>query len=228
MSQHTGRKGEGVDPAALNNDGVTWMLMGKNREAVVSFKQALIALKASLVQIPDHIQTPPPARPSAMYVSVDLPVCEERYYIYSRAMIFPSCYEGGAPEKANPLHSAMVLFNIALAYHVRCLVGSDDRALRDASYFYNVSLQILSSAEAHVPERVFAPLKLACLNNLAIAHYEVGEAREADSILDYACSLLPSSIVPFDECQDTFDQEDFDGIALNAVTVKWTFAAPCA
>jgi hypothetical protein len=228
MSQHTGPKGGTVDPAALNNEGVAWLLMGRSREAVVSFKQALIALKTSLVQIPEHIQMPPNTRLSAMYVSVDLPVCEERYYIYSRAMTFPSYYEGCTPAREYPLHSALVLFNIALAHHVRGLVGSDDRALRDASYFYTVSLQILSPVQAHVAQSVIAPLKLACLNNLAIAHYEGGDAREADSILEGACNLLTSSMVAFDECEDNFDQDDFDGVALNAVTMKWTFVAPCA
>ena len=227
MNEHTCPPDEVVDPAVLNNDGVTKLLMGQGVEAVLAFKRALIALKTSLVQIPDHTQRQVATSPNVMYVSVGLPVCEERYYIFSRAWIFPPI-ETGMAEKMFPLHSSLILFNIGLAYHIRSLEGSNGRLLRDAYYFYTVSLQLLSSVPTDVSEHVIAPLELACQNNLAIVHYERGDAREAHSILKSAFARLTSTMNHFDEDDDTFDDEVFDGITLNALMVKWTYGAPCA
>ncbi|CAB9527204.1 expressed unknown protein [Seminavis robusta] len=224
MSHHP-VKLECLDPATLNNDGVAWMLMGNSEEAIVSFKHALTAMKTSLVRIPQSAVSDP--RSSTLYSSVDIPVCVDKYFLYSRVWVFPS-YDGTIAEQDYPLFSSMILFNIALVHHIRALEGSNEQALRDALFFYTVSLRIQASVQPYLQKRVIAPIKLAALNNLAIIHYEQGEARKAHAILGEARALLSPSVVLVDGGDDKFNQDDFDGITLNAVMMKWTFAAPCA
>ena len=213
------------DPANLNKQGVSWLVYGGNQEAVMSFKNALVAVKkSSMLQVPDRKQPTSP-RPNPVYASVRIPIKEDRFYIYSRAFAFPSNH-GAASDSDYPLHSALILFNIALAHHLRAQGQVGDRSLRDAAYFYTMSLQILGSVELRCGKSAVAPIKLAALNNLAVIHYEQGSARKAHAILTETYEFLSPSVLG--NHGQAFDQLDFDGLTLNAVMMKWTFAAGCA
>lgn len=222
------------DPVALNEQGVSWLCYGGNQEAVAYFKNALVTMKASLHQVPEHqqnLQDTTRSSPASRYNSVSLPgstAAEDKYYIYTHALVFASRPGGGILQDDYALYSALVLFNIALAHHLQANKTHEDGALREAAYFYSMCLQILSSVEPFCPNKgTVAPIKLAALNNLAVIHYEQGNARKAHSILKETYYLLSPEYLQGLDGQ-AFDQEDFDGITLNAVMMKWTFVAPCA
>jgi len=232
-----------LDPASLNKEGVSWLAFGRNREAIECFKQALVTMRASLHhQAPNNDTTlPPPAcSEHGKYSTVAIPIEEERFYMYSRATEFNTSHEAGVCERDYPLYSALILFNIGLAYHLRSSAqarqcGAEERALGDAAYFYSMSLQILEAIQPYFKKSTIAPVKLAALNNLAVVTYEQGNARKAFWILRDTYQLLSPTLLQNNVNDDSssgnsssFDQSDFDGITLNSVMTKWTFSAPCA
>jgi hypothetical protein len=215
------------DPAVLNKQGVSWLVFGGFQEAVTFFKNALVTLKTrSLLQIPELRSPRVSPHLCPMYTSIGVPIQEERFYIYNRALVFTPSETSAVSEIDYPLYSAIILFNIALAHHLQAQGGPGDRALRDAGYFYSMCLQILASVETRCDKRIIAPVKLAALNNVAIIHYEHGDAVRAHSVLTETFALLTPATVGLDD--ETFDQNDFDGITLNAVMMRWTFSAACA
>jgi len=162
-----------------------------------------------------------------MYDSIDLQSQEDRFYICSRLMVFPS-RKGAIEVQDYPLYSALVLFNIGIAYQTRSSrdTENEERSTQDAIYFYNMSLHILTSLQPHYRPNVLAPIRLAALNNLATATYQQGNARTAHDILSEAYELLNLDLMMSEDndvCQD-----DLDGVTLNAVMMRWTFAAACA
>lgn len=218
----------GLDSSVLNKEGVSWSLLAQNQEAVTHFENALVAMKkkASLLQVPEHNQpTSPRSCPTPMCGSVELPIQEERFCLCSRAMVFTAHNKGATSEMEFPLHSALILFGIALAHHLRKQGCPADRTLRDAAHFCTMCSQILAAVEAGCNKSSIAPVKLAALNNLAVIHCQRGNARRGHSVLRETCELL-TPILGLD--RDAFGQDDFDGIALNAAMMKWTFAGPCA
>ena len=222
------------DPSELNRKGISCLLEGRSQDAVQCFKHALVTMKASLYRIPKHLKLPTllvQSRP--LYRSINIPdTSEERFHIYicAHALEFPS-KEGAIEEQDYPLYSALVMFNIGLAYNLRSQKGiAEERSLKDAAYFYSISMKILTSLQAHCKSSILAPVKLAVLNNLATILYEQGNARMAYETLGQAYEILSSSdlLTQDDAVHSGFLQSDFDGISLNAVMMKMTFVAPCA
>ena len=221
-----------ADPASLNKEGVSWLVFGRNNEAIACFKQALVAMKASLLAMPENTRLPLSTCPNPhKYESVSVPFEESRFYLYSRAAEFSSDNTGTVCERDYPLYSALILFNIGLAHHLQSSKeqGVQERALRDAAYFYTMCMQIIASIQPYFRKSTIAAIKIAALNNLAVVYYEQGNARKAHWILRDAYELLtPTLLQTEQETGRSFNQDDFDGITLNAVMTKWTFVAPCA
>lgn len=222
------------DPSKLNNQGISCLLEGRNQDAVQCFKDSLIAMKASLYRVPTHLQLPPSRMLSTpLYGSINIPHrSEEKFsvYICAHAVEFPST-AGAIEDRDYPFYCALVMFNIGLAYNLRCQTGVvDELSLKEAAYFYSISLKVLNSLKAHCKRSSLAAINLAVLNNLATVRYEQGNANIAYQTLGQAYAILSSSeLFSLEDAEEAgFNQGDFDGISLNAVVMKMTFAAPCA
>ena len=218
-----------LDPSELNKQGITCLVQGRSQDAIQCFKHALVTMKASLYRVPKHLQLQSLVQPIPLYCSINIPSNEERFYICAHALEFPST-AGAIEEQDYPLYSALVLFNIGLAHHLRYQESFvEERSLKDAAYFYSMTMHILTSLQPHCHRNILAPVKLAALNNLAIIYYQQGFAEKAHETLGEAYELLSPALLNQDSnTENAFSQSDFDGIILNAVMVRWTFVAACA
>lgn len=124
--------------------------------------------------------------------------------------------------------TAVVLYNMALCYHLRATQqqgSSNDRFVRKAIRLYNLALELLQGNPDSRPRSSDALVCLAVLNNLGHAYQHFNEVEKAQSCFDQLVSVLQSSPVAA-----TYDSiQDVNHFALTALLHDQVFpTAPAA
>jgi hypothetical protein len=202
----------GIDNAiVLNNEGVSLLISGQDRAAIVLFTEALMIVRTELRQIEKNIVMTVPsgacaaamdinrselkessaiggALPAVLHKVSPLPNLEDEcFFIYNQALtiILPSAHYHFHSQNVN---AACIVLNLALAYHRRGKQGYPV-ALKKAQVMYEMSMQLVGS-DTRVWNNCATPalVYMAAVNNSSQIHLEQGDiqrAREGVSHLSY-------------------------------------------
>lgn len=195
--------------AQLNKVGVQCLASGNGGDAVKVFKNAL----AHMGYVTQHPSSDDLFQCKAQNCSSH-PIgnMESSYYLYSSGFVF----EAGV-EVDIAFCNAVILFNLALAFHQRGIQHGQEARLRKAVSFYDLSTQLISELSASS-----GALLLAALNNSAQIQFELGQydvACETLELLQGEAVNVPPGVL---------EQEDVDQFFLNAALTRPPTVAACA
>jgi tetratricopeptide (TPR) repeat protein len=158
------------------------------------------------------------------------------FSMYDRSLAIAASEDEPGQDFINPAASTLdenrlmsvVLYNMALCYHLRATHGqgsTNDRFVLKAIRLYNLALEVLEGAPLSRPRSSDALVCLAVLNNLGHAYQLHNGVEEAQSCLDQLVSVLQSS--PVAEAYDSI--QDVNHFALTALLHDQVFpTAPAA
>lgn len=205
----------------LNNDGATFL-------AYNDAPSAGRALKASLL-IMQQISRAESNGEQAMEVDteshgcpqLEVPALCDTFYVYNRALLLDPSHFKGADESHLRASNAVILFNMALAFHLQGKARCQEERLRRAACFYGLAATIVQNSS-----KLAGGLVVAALNNQAQIYQELFEFEHSRRLLDHICELPEHILV---EVADSFFEEgQLEDIYLNVSIVQAPTTAPSA
>lgn len=205
-----------------NNIGVALLLAGRIRESLETFKGAteiisatstLISRKAAADEMEetacarqDSLKTPAPfASALEQTAKAVLKQAQQKYAVLQRApqssgLIMELCSDPilidplSTPITSDPdsciLESAVIVYNLGLNYQV---FGSI-RCLEKALQLYDMAHSLTVSAGSVKTEAIH--LAVACMNNIGVIHYTVGDYTKTKQCMDYLALCLSQLPLP--------------------------------
>jgi tetratricopeptide (TPR) repeat protein len=122
-----------------------------------------------------------------------------------------------------PIHSAVVIFNLALAHHQKSKVTGVRKLLEKAIALYDLCLELLHQDERQHLVVVF--IESAVLNNTSQLHFEMGDYYGARKVMDQLSALLGAG---YYDVLTRFDEEAVQGFLLNILLLKTCAVASAA
>jgi hypothetical protein len=190
----------------LNNEGVSFLITGKDCMATASFSKSLNAVKMLLQKKQQKIQDGHQASYSHQASSVcehfllhsttQLPCFQgnEDNYILQNAITLKAVnFSSGVDETTMNLYSACAIFNVALLHHRLGMTGNLT-GLRKAEHMYRLSAKLLQQeTKAGTSNGTALLVRLAALNNLSQIQFEQGSFREARQGIQVLSFLVHSA-----------------------------------
>ena len=240
------------DVIEMNNEGVSFLLSGKDKMAAGCLVKALGMVKRRLtchdvdvaksIMIPRQQQCAPndcsdtvvsgitAESSGTMFHSVS-PLCslfDDGYFIYNQAIIIPP----NAPRdlQALTLYSACITLNIGLAYHHRARTASSitsEASLRKAEIMYGAAARV-ASGDLDAIDNSCCTRALVCIvavNNLSHIHFEQGNIQRARAEVAQL-SIFMSRYASFN--QILFTQDELKSLLLNVALQGGLRIAPAA
>jgi hypothetical protein len=214
---------------SLNNQGVDLLVAGDSVSALEFLQSARKLLKEALFELET-------TSCSGMTLSngeetlpffespAALPGLEDtEFYIYDHGIRMITNTTNGESEEMLSLYSAIVLFNLALAFHHDGSLGRE-QSLKTAALVYGMTVQLL--ARSNMPDDISATiLTLLALNNKAQIHYD-----QCEYIQSIDCMLIVSEIIldSADGLRSALNPKDVEGLMLNIILMNAPTAAPAA
>jgi tetratricopeptide (TPR) repeat protein len=160
--------------------------------------------------------------------SVDVPYLEDdHYFAYHRAVIFSTKTISPLYRNLNEIdfYRGVVIFNMALATHMRGNVLKEEKTMHRAVHLYNESL----NAFRNIPlgDTTTDLLRVAALNMTMIIHSNMGEYQKAKESLDDVRDHWRHALV-LEFQSEAFGKEDIEGFILNTLEMLPPTAAACA
>lgn len=231
------------EAAGLNRNGTLSLLRNRHREAVKRFKEALeIVEEIAKEPLNDLFQQKQEASfPQIVEPSEDIEgLQDDRFFVFNHALIFnPSTHqdEQQVTEYDIFFYSAIIVYNIALAFHCAGMKKMDStKSFTAAKAFYEKSLVICDSCASISPSCVFSAtydmVKLFAINNACHIHLEQGNTTDFQSCLEevrmisYSLSGGKGFFHSFSTPPQEWEEEEdlFTNFILNAM-VSWPAAA---
>mmetsp|Transcript_14092 Transcript_14092/g.24518 ORF Transcript_14092/g.24518 Transcript_14092/m.24518 type:complete len:236 (+) Transcript_14092:104-811(+) len=204
----------------LNEEGSSFLVNGKANDALQKYKEALGILKDKLkeeegklygpMRVMDgnnvmdgvfHIDTVPLLpRPAA-----------HETFIYRNAVRYHQAGLTAGSEASNmKLLSAIVIFNMALYYHISDLDKGTTALQTTCLQLYDMCLDLLERLPQHGLE--CSVLRAICFNNMAHVAYERGDYSECRTLLDHLMYYIS-----LEETKVFFEETDVQGFILNCM-----------
>jgi hypothetical protein len=165
----------------LNNDGVMLLLENRDQEAVTCLTQSLNMIKHNLLANPPSDDSSTSRSSSNPFNSKALNIHhtahslpnlhDSNFFIYSSLLAF-SIETDFPSENSTIIHvySAVIILNIALAYHRKGVLGGNKSCLAKAEKMYDMVAKLLSGCEDN--QGIALVAKLASINNLFQLRYK--------------------------------------------------------
>jgi hypothetical protein len=212
---------------SLNNQGVDLLVAGDSSSCMKSFQSALKLLKeaANLVETTSRTGmalSNEEAKLPFFESSATVPGLEGmKCYVYSHGIMISDTSHGKSEEMLS-LYSAIVLFNMALAFHRKGILGRG-KNLKKAALLYSITLQLL--ARSTMPDDMStSTLTLFALNNKAQIHYA-----QCKYIQSVDCMQEISEIMGgVHDLHSTLKPKDVEGLMLNVMLLTVPTAAQAA
>lgn len=148
---------------------------------------------------------------------------DSQAFIYSRPFTFNSIVSTRDLDHFLHVHSAVVIFNMALAHH-RIGKSTGKRSfLEKAILFYDMCLELLENSGPHIGNAKL--VELASLNNASLLRIEFGDHFVARRGLDLLSSLLVSADTAL---LSQMNEDDVRGFLLNIMLMQHALAAAAA
>ena len=229
-----------------NNAGVQALVDCNDSLAVESLSKSIRIMKQSLVKIPAKDQSSLDEdysfcfggeEDSDSHETVQLPNVEpgQETFLFNQALHlndkvgYCSITTTTEPsEQEIHLHTATVIFNLALAHHRRGLKNCSSALLIKSEKLYNMLLKLVAH-HGYNTSRMALTVKLASIYNLASLRFDAGNfegAREGlgelASIVHTASHSGPITNLPM------FQEPDLRDLLVNVLTLKPPRVAPAA
>ena len=211
----------------MNHHGVQFLKGGQNQAALSSFQDALTSIKnvvnGEVVCPCAEEPTTSPPRTKAGFTVYESPsrlsLSYGDCYVYSRPLlIYPTPTQDTDAQLA--LHSAVILFNMALTCHQIGRHGKES-SLRRAATLYKMSTQLLLCPSQGGGS--CAVLALLALNNRAQILYELCDFDHSKGCLKEIAKLIQTT-----RLQKSLPEKDLEGLLLNVMLLKTPSAAQAA
>jgi hypothetical protein len=220
---------------SLNNQGVDLLVAGDSVSALEFLQSAQKLLKEALFEL--ETVTTSCSGVTLSNEDATLPFFESpaalpgledtEFYIYHHGIHMITNTTNGVitreSEEMLSLYNAIVLFNLALAFHHDGSLGRE-QSLKTAALLYGMTVQLL--ARSNNPDDISATiLTLLALNNKAQIHYDQCEYNHS---ID--CMLIVSEIIldSADGLRSALNPKDVEGLMLNSILMNAPTAAPAA
>lgn len=216
--------------ALLNREGIAALACGYGEKAHACFKNVLEVL-GYVTQTPDLAQirqnNDAPLLDGIAPVSV-LNFQSDRFYVYSNALLIQPAQQQVYSQVDITLLSTSSIFNMALTYHQRALMGSrqSEGMFRVAARMYDQCLQVLQSLPQD--EEDLKILQMIVLNNRSHVAYELNDFNGAQLALGHVGRLSRRIAANAKSLSKVMPEDDFDEIALNVLVTTPPETAPCA
>lgn len=184
--------------------------MGSSRDALVSYgKESNIELSSQT----DRHKTAELDR--RRQITVPVPGLHDRdSFIYNHALTCPCDIAREDLEFYIHVHSAVVIFNMALAHHRKGKTHRLPSLLRKAICLYDMSLALLENGPSKGTGLL---VKVACLNNKAQINHAHGEYTEARVSLDQLSRII---LANGNSGALILDESDVEGFLLNLLLLN--------
>ncbi len=162
---------------------------------------------------------------SHLPLSVGLPGLQHdsQAFIYSRPFTFKNILSSRDLDIFLHVHSAVVIFNMALAHH-RIGKSTGKRVfLEKAVLFYDMCIELLENCDEQTGSARL--IELASLNNASLIRIEFGDHSVARRGLDLLSVLL---VRADSEILASLNEEDVRGFLLNVMLLRHALAAAAA
>ena len=213
----------------MNQHGVHLLQGGQNQAALSTFQDALTSIKNVVNgEVPScpcaETPSPSPLRSKAGFTVYESPsslsLSYGDCYVYRRPLlIYPTPTQDTDAQLA--LHSAVILFNMALACHQIGRNGKES-SLRRAATLYKMSTQLLLCPSQQGGGSC-AVLALLALNNRAQILYELCDFDHSRGCLREIAKLIQTT-----RLQKSLPEKDLEGLLLNVMLLKTPSAAQAA
>jgi hypothetical protein len=215
----------------VNNQGVSLLLEGRDQEGVRCLSQSLSLIKSRIggnyTDEPMSIMSTTGGEEKAALheATFPLPNFEDAHsFLYTAALAFSAdCDDSLINESNSHVYSAVVIFNLALAYHRQGKKLGKSACLVKAERMYEMVIRLLDSEADYQGTALL--VKLATLNNLSLLHHEQRNYESAQNgfeLLAWTIRSAPSSSML------SSSQMDVDAMLLNVLFVSVPSIAPAA
>jgi hypothetical protein len=155
----------------LNNQGVRFLEQENTSAAIALFQQGIAHLDEDTLSSFDRIiASGPKTRIHANNAIASL--CDESIFVFNKAIVLDTEQEGnnGDNVKGSLLYVAVLVFNFALALHLKGKLAGQAKLFRKASKLYGSVLEMILQ-DRHQDDR-YRYLAILALNNQAQIHHE--------------------------------------------------------
>jgi hypothetical protein len=216
----------------LNNEGVMLLLLeDREQQAVTCLTQSLNMFK-HLLAIPSDDNRRSSSNPSNMALNIQLLAHSLPNLQVSDSFIYCSLLAFSVAEASETLpskdtiqvYSAVILLNIALAYHRKGVSGNEASMAR-AEKMYSTVTELVSGSEDNQGYALVA--KLASINNLSVLQHSQGDYNLSQQGFQYLGDLINVAGVNL-ERSSLCGAQMYEGMLLNILCVCTPDAAPAA
>jgi hypothetical protein len=224
----------------LNNEAVSLLIRGNDRQAMESLKKAVSFVKGVVAKQGNVMDTTgasiAPCHSKAKsccdskaakedaYVyhdSIPLSNLADRHcHIYSRALTITFDKLPSDLGRAAQMCLAVVIFNLALSFHRQAL-RAKSKCLERAVSLYNMVIRLLRYSSLRGTAGL---VKLATINNVSQLRYEQGNYALAREGLDHLSSLVRVTTAKHPQLMDC----ELQGVIMNVLFIKAPVVAPAA
>jgi hypothetical protein len=204
----------------LNNEGVRLLLANKDHESVSCFTQSLNLVKHALSTTNSDQQQQPPSASIIHGSTYSIPnLYDTSCFIFGDAITFAEDNNDllqRSGEQDMHVYSAVIILNIAMAYHRQALLTGSAPCRFKAEKMYDMVTTLVANSEDNHGTSLL--VKIAAINNLSQLRFDEGDyeaSREGfeylGALINYAEAHLSSSL--------TSQEDTFQGMVLNVLLV---------
>jgi hypothetical protein len=205
----------------LNNEGVRLLLANKDHESVSCFTQSLNLVKHALSTT--HSDQQQHHAPSVAFIHGSTHSIPNLYdtscFIFGDAITLAEDNDlllQRSGEQDVHVYSAVIILNIAMAYHRQALLTGSAACRFKAEKMYDMVTTLVANSEDNQGTSLL--VKIAAINNLSQLRFDEGDyeaSREGfeylGALINYAETHLSSSL--------TSQEDTFQGMVLNVLLV---------
>jgi hypothetical protein len=217
----------------LNNEGVRLLLLeNREQQAVTYLTQSLNMVKHLLAIVSDD-NSRSSSNPSNVAINSELlahslpNLQDSESFICCSLLAFSvaEASEALPSEDTIQVYSAVIILNIALAYHRKGVSGSEASVAR-AKKLYGMVTKILSGCDNNKGVALVA--KLAAVNNLSLLQHSQGEYNSSQQGFQYLRDLIDVASEDLEGSPLLHSTKMYEGMLLNILCVGPSDAAPAA
>lgn len=210
------------EAARLNFTGASLLASNDAGNAVKALKAALQIMQ-NLTMTPEADDHAIRFHKEQVCSAIELPQMCDSFYVFNKALIF-----NVTEEVDLGFYNAVIMFNMALAFHQHGLAFGQDNKLRKAIHIYGLCSKLLDGDKTASS----ASLLMAAINNQAQVHYALSEYENARQVLDQLKACAEDAVATMDtettNESSPFQPQDMDEFFLNIAITQPPTAAPMA
>jgi hypothetical protein len=215
----------------LNNEGVVLLLQNRDKEAIPYFSKSLALMQTTLTNSTSAATESATKPRLSVYHAATHPLPnfrrdnDQSFLLYTEAFTFSSELDDSRLENnASIIFSAVVIFNIALAYHKQAkLLGRQQVCFAKAEKMYVMVGRLLHSDSVNFYGTALR-VKLSALNNLSLIQYEQSNFESSHKGFQHLAWAIESAT----STALSSSQMDVEGMLLNVLFASAPNIAPAA